>query len=252
LREFEVGTKSKVVSYVSNYRPAKFGEFWTSERSPIRISIFRWMKIFKITKWSRAPLVTLTRRLTARVGHRRTRDTAHGDSTITVHRRGPPPHMEWSLPIRVLLAEGLVSHFLLPGAIPPLLCFTLLRGGSACRGQPPSSCSRRHPSRGKGSSLSPLPLAPSWSLSRWPSTPDEQVHRTAFFFRAGHHRPLLSEHLRPRHHFKKNLQSEPSSSSTHRRLSSPPLDLCGEPPSTLLQPMGFPWSRVSPRHHLVR
>jgi hypothetical protein len=29
LREFEVGTKSEVVPYVSNYRSEKFGEFWT-------------------------------------------------------------------------------------------------------------------------------------------------------------------------------------------------------------------------------
>jgi hypothetical protein len=27
---------------------------------------------------------------------------------------------------------------------------------------------------------------------------------------------------------------------------------CGEPPSTLLPPMGSPWSRLPPRHHLLR
>jgi hypothetical protein len=33
--EFDVGKKIKVIPYIVSYRPAKFGEFWTSERSPI-------------------------------------------------------------------------------------------------------------------------------------------------------------------------------------------------------------------------
>jgi hypothetical protein len=128
-----------------------------------------------------------------------------------------------------------------------------------------ASHSLRCPSWGKCWPLSPLPLARSWSSSRWPSTPDEQVHHAAFFFHAGHRWPPPSEHLWPHHHFKKNrssmlfdhvytftvpdLRSEPS--STHRHLPSPPLDLCVEPPSTLLPPTGSPWSGVPPRHHLV-
>jgi hypothetical protein len=38
--ELEVGTKSKVVPYTSNYLYAKFGEFLTSGRSPFSISKF--------------------------------------------------------------------------------------------------------------------------------------------------------------------------------------------------------------------
>jgi hypothetical protein len=47
LREFEVGTKSKVVIYASKYLYTKFGEFWTSERSPFWILKFRWVKIIR-------------------------------------------------------------------------------------------------------------------------------------------------------------------------------------------------------------
>jgi hypothetical protein len=80
-------------------------------------------------------------------------------------------HVDWSLLVRALPVEGVVSHFLLPRAVPPMLCFALLRASSARRGQPPPSRSGRRPSRGKGSPLSPLPLAPSWTKSRQPSTP---------------------------------------------------------------------------------
>jgi hypothetical protein len=69
--EFDVGKKIKVIPYILSYRPAKFGEFWTSERSPIRILKFRWLKIFEITKWSRGPLVSLRHRLTAHADHQR-------------------------------------------------------------------------------------------------------------------------------------------------------------------------------------
>jgi hypothetical protein len=40
LREFEVGTKRKVIPYASKYLYAKFGEFWTSGKSLFRISKF--------------------------------------------------------------------------------------------------------------------------------------------------------------------------------------------------------------------
>jgi hypothetical protein len=60
---------------------------------------------------------------------------------------------------------------------------------SACCGLPPPSRFHRHPSRGKGSLSSPLPLAPSWSLSRRSSTLGGRVHRAAFFFRVGRRRP---------------------------------------------------------------
>jgi hypothetical protein len=92
-------------------------------------------------------------------------DTTHSTSTVTIHHWWPPPHKEWSLAVHALPAEGLVSHFLLPHTVPPLLCFALLRAGFAHHGQPPLSRSRRRLSWGKGSPSPPLPLAASWSSS---------------------------------------------------------------------------------------
>jgi hypothetical protein len=57
--------------------------------------------------------------------------------------------------------------------------------GSAHDVQPPLSHSHHRQSWGKGSLSSRLPLAPSWSSSRRPSMPDEQVHHAAFFFHMG-------------------------------------------------------------------
>jgi hypothetical protein len=37
----------------------------------------------------------------------------------------------------------------------------------------------------------------------------------------------------------------------HCRLPSPPPGHCGESPSTLMPPMGSPWSTVPPQHHHV-
>jgi hypothetical protein len=38
--DFVVGPKSKVSPCVSNYRPAKFGQFWTLRKTPIQILKF--------------------------------------------------------------------------------------------------------------------------------------------------------------------------------------------------------------------
>jgi hypothetical protein len=48
-----------------------------------------------------------------------------------------------------------------------------------------------------------------------------------------------------------DLRFELSPSSTRHRLPSPLLGHCGEALSTLLAPVGSPWSGVHPRHHLL-
>jgi hypothetical protein len=187
-------------------------------------------------KWSRGSLVSCRHHLTGYTGY------------------SPLPHVEWSLPIHTLPVEGLVSHFLLPHAIPPLLCFTLLHAGSARRGQPLRSHSRRHPRQRKGSLSSPLPLALIWSSSRRTSkftSPPSSSAQVAI------DRHLLSTSglnttLRRTARVRSSITSTPSppqtsGSSHHRRIPSPPLDLCGEPPSALPRPMGSPWSEDSPR-----
>jgi hypothetical protein len=48
MKEFNVVPKIKVIPYVSIYRYAKFGEFWTSRRPPFWISKFERLKILEI------------------------------------------------------------------------------------------------------------------------------------------------------------------------------------------------------------
>jgi hypothetical protein len=85
----------------------------------------------------------------------------------------PPPHVEWSLPIRVLPPEGLVSHFLLPRVVPSLLCFALLCTSSAHHGQPLPSLSklRKMLTIVASSSSTELELEPLAIDTGWASSP---------------------------------------------------------------------------------
>jgi hypothetical protein len=136
-----------------------------------------------------SPLDSHSSRLNGLRRSQRTCDTAHGDMVVTVHHRSPPSNMDQPSLSRVWVSpeEPCSTSSLLATTMPssPLLS----RHSSACRGQPPPSRSHHRPSRGKGSPSSPLPLALSWSTSHRSSMPGERVHRAAFFFCAGLHRP---------------------------------------------------------------
>jgi hypothetical protein len=95
------------------------------------------------------------------------------------------------------------------------------------------------------------------TISRNPTPTSAVPHRWKLTF--GHppvHQHLQERRLHAAHLYNPQIiandfRSELSPSSTCRRLPSPLLGHCGEPPSTLPTPTGFPWSGVPPRHHLL-
>jgi hypothetical protein len=123
-------------------------------------------------------------------------DHAHSrEGTGAGHRRSSLTHM--GAPVlsgRGQLKGGVLDpfHFLLTSSRLPSPLLTIA-------GHPHSP--RRHPSRGRGSPSSPLPLSPGFGLSRQPTTPRNAVHRTAVSFLTGDRRPPCSVSLRLGYYF---------------------------------------------------
>jgi hypothetical protein len=140
LREFEVVLTRKVVTCVSNYLYAKFGEFWTSRRSLIWISNFGRLKILKIRKRPdpTCHLRQLLKRLRP-VATKRTHDTAPGDSVVTVHRRWPPPHVVVTLSSRKVEQREVSPISPRPRARPAIALLYRSLLSTLCRHQLPPS-----------------------------------------------------------------------------------------------------------------
>jgi hypothetical protein len=218
-------------------------------------------------KWSRAHLSAAMAAQTAHAGHS-ARNIVRGDTAVIVHSRSPPSHVDQSSLSRVWASpeEPRSTSSLLTTTLPSSPLLSCRR--SACCGQPPQSRSHHHPSRGKGSPSSPLPLAPSWSSSHQSSTLGGRVHRAAFFFSAGRYRPPCFNLLRanrPYHELplypllltdprirSDSLSSTPPMIASLSSSSSPSVECLGEPLYVKLVPIESLGARLSPRHHLAR
>jgi hypothetical protein len=128
-----------------------------------------------------------------------------------------------------------------------------------------------HPSWGKDSPSSPLPLAQGWSSSPQSSTPSERVHRAAFFFRVLHRRPPRFNLLRANRPYRKLPHRSPllpdprfyagshwstlSSSAISLPTALPSISHTGEPLSSQQPPIDSLWDKLPPQllllHHLT-
>jgi hypothetical protein len=192
----------------------------------------------------------------AHVGHRARAWWRGGDRTSPV---AAIPHGPAVLIPRMGITRGILLHMTTLPSSPLLSCHR-----STCHGQPPPSRFRRHPSRGKGSPSSPLPLALSWSSSHRSSTPGRWVHRATFIFCMGHRRPPCFDPLQANRPYNElplrpllltdprfrsdSLSSTLPMTASLPSSSTPSVGHLSEPLYVKLVPIESLGARLAPRH----